>query len=283
MSSRRPGPGMPPGMPGLPPGVSPEMIQQMMSRMPAGKMPPGPMGQLPQQQQQAPTKERYNPLPEGPTSSKILKMHAGCPMPREAASLNAMLQKAQETPPPPEHEEELYQEMSKAVTLVFKSDRECDKHVTTRTAGLFNEEPELKDLSDKIDTLFKECTDLEAQLKTKAEELNNLSRVRWEKSIKAFGLNIQDRFYRIDGEKRCVQQIDLRCEDCQCAKDMRDVRQSLTRIIIGVDAMRRKENVTVEAPKEEQANGQETAGRGDVPGPNDGAPDKAPGEDADKS
>jgi hypothetical protein len=216
---------------------------------------------------------------------QILKAHSGCQMPREASTLNALLQKSQETPPSPGQEEALYASMAKSITLVFRSDHECEKHMGTRTAGLFNEEPELKDLSEKVDALFKECSELELQLKLKAEEYNRLSQERWEKSIKTFGLNVQERFYRIDNQKRIVQQIDLKCEDCQGIKLLRDARQELTRVLIGIEAEVRKEDVTVEPPKEEKADGGTEATADPGPGAGEksdeqpaGAPDGASGQ-----
>lgn len=282
MSGRR-GP-MPPGMGGLPPGLNPEMLKQLAGRMPPGMMPAmGGMPGMPGAAPQTPSKERYNPLPEGKGAMQVLKAHSGCQMPREAAQLNAMLQKSQEMPVAPGREDELYAAMSEAITLVFRSEHECEKNVSTRTAGLFNEEPELKDLSDKVDTLFKECEELEKTLKAKADEYNRLSQERWEKAVKLFGLNIQERFYRIDGEKRNIQQIDLRCDNCQSLKMLRNARQKLAGILIGIEAVNRGENVTIEPPKEEKVDGAEAAGHSDAPGPDADAADKAQGENAAQS
>lgn len=277
MSERR-GP-MPPGMGGLPPGLSPEMMKQMAGRLPPGMMQamggmPGAPGGVPQ----TPSKERYNPLPDGKGAMQVLKAHSGCQMPREAAQLNTMLQKTQEVQVPAGREDELYEAMSGAITLVFRSEHECERNVATRTAGLFNEEPELKDLSDKVDALFKECEELEKTLKAKADEFNRLSQERWEKAVKLFGLNTQERFYRIDPEKRYVQQVDLRCENCQSLKMIRNARQKLAGILLGIEAKNRGENVTIEPPKEEANGGTEEAGRGADPGECDRPADKAEGE-----
>jgi len=269
MSSRRPGP----GMPGLPPGVTPEMMQKMMRRMPPGGAPMGGMpGQAPQQ---APGKEQFNPLPDGKGAIQILKAHSGCLMPREAATLNALLTKAQEAPNTSLREGELDAAMAEAITLVFRSDRECEKQMATRTAGLFNEEPELKDLSEKIDILFKDLHELEDTIKRKAELFNSLSQQRWEKSIKAFGLNIQERFYRIDTVGRTVQQVDLKCETCQGIKMLKDARQKLAHILIAVQT--EATGAVVEPLKEKKIDGkEEVAGRGTDAGPGDRAPEGTP-------
>jgi hypothetical protein len=160
-------------MPGLPPGVTPEMMQKMMRRAPDAQGQP----------QQPPGKEQFNPLPDGKGAIQILKAHSGCQMPREAATLNALMTKAQEAPSGSSKEGELDAAIAEAITLVFRSDRECEKQMTIRTAGLFDEEPELKTLSEKIDMLSKELHELEDSLKTKAEEYNKLSQQRWEHSV----------------------------------------------------------------------------------------------------
>jgi len=260
--------------------MSPEMVKQL-----AGRMPPGAMGGMPgmpgmppgMAQQQTASKERFNPLPDGKGAMQVLKAHSGCQMPREASQLNTMLQKSQEIPVPPGHEDELYAAMSEAITLVFRSDHECEKHVATRTAGLFNEEPELKELSEKIETLFQECETLEKTLKAKADEYNKLSQERWEKSVKLFGLNIQERFYRIDGEKRNVQQVDLKCDSCQSMKMLRSARQKLAGILLGMEAKNRGENVVIETPEQEKNNGADGGNEGlDAQG--DGQPDRDTGQ-----
>jgi hypothetical protein len=260
MSSRRPGP----GMPGLPPGVTPEMMQKMMRKMPPGGM-PGMPGQPPQQ---APSKEQFNPLPDGKGAIQILKAHAGCQMPREAATLQALLTKTQEMPHAAAREAELDAAMAEAIALIFRSDRECEKQMSTRTAGLFNEEPELRDLSDKINILFKDLHEMEEALKAKAELYNSLSQQRWEKAVKLFGLNIQERFYRIDSEKKAVQQLDLKCENCQGIKLLKDARQKLAHILIAVET--EPHGVIVEPLKEEKTDGrEETAGCSADVGPSD--------------
>ena len=227
------------GMPGMPPGFDPAMMQKMAAGA-AGR--PAPGGEAPQ----APTKEKFNPLPDGKGAAQILKAHAGCQMPREAATLNTLLQKTQEMNIPPGYEEELYKAMSESIALVFRAESECGKHVSTRTAGLFNEDPELKDMSDKAEALFKECTALEMQLKEKADAYNQISTQRWQRSVKAFGLNIQERFYRVDPEGRAIQQVELKCEDCAAIKQLKDARQRLTHVLIGMDSVNRKEDVTIE-------------------------------------
>jgi hypothetical protein len=225
---------------------------------------------------QTASKERFNPLPDGKGAMQVLKAHSGFQMPREASQLNAMLQKSQEVSIAPGREDELYAAMSEAITLVFLSDHEFEKNLAARTAGLFDEEPELKDLSDKVETLFQECETLEKTLKEKADLYNKLSQERWEKSVKLFGLNIQERFYRIDGEKRNVQQVDLKCENCQSMKMLRSARQKLAGILLGIEAKNRGENVTIEQPKEEKVDGgaanaddgrgDDTKGDGPLPG-----------------
>lgn len=247
---------MPPGFPGMPPNMNPQMMQQLAARMRQGGgrpgMPPGmPPGMMPGQQ--APNKEQHNPLPEGRSALQILKAYSGCVMPREAATLNTLLTKAQETALTPAREKELYDSMAQAITLIFRSDHECEKQLATRTAGFFNEEPELKDLSDKLDTLDKELTELKATFDSKQAELNRLAQERWEKAIKLFGLNIQERFYRIDDEKRIIQQLDLRCENCNGVKLLRDARQELARVLLAIQGD--EQGVTVEAPKNEEVPG----------------------------
>ncbi len=267
MSSRRPGP----GMPGLPPGVTPEMMQKMMRQIPPGGMP---MGGMPAPQQ-APGKEQFNPLPDGKGAIQILKAHSGCLMPREAATLNALLTKAQEVPNTSLREGELDAAMAEAITLVFRSDRECEKQIATRTAGLFNEEPELKDLSEKIDVLFKELHEMEAAIKAKAEEFNSLSQQRWEKGVKLFGLNIQERFYRIDTAGRTIQQVDLKCETCQGIKMLKDARQKLAHTLIAIQT--EATGTVVEPLKEEKTDGrEEVAGCSTGAGPSDRAIEETP-------
>lgn len=269
MQNRRPGP----GMPGLPPGVTPEMMQKMMTRMPQSGMP----GQSPQAQ--TPGKERFNPLPDDTKGTvKILKAHSGCQMPREAATLNALMTKAQEVSTASTKETELDAALAEAITQVFRSDRECEKQLTARTAGLFDEDAELHLLSDKIDALFKELHELEETIKKKAEEFNTLSQQRWEKAIKAFGLNIQERFYKIDTVGRKIQQIDMKCEACQGIKLLKDARQKLAHILIAIDT--EAAGKTVEPLKEEKTDGrEETAGRSDNPGSDGGTPGETQGKD----
>ena len=248
---------MSPGFPGMPPGMNPQMMQQLAARMRQGGgrpgMPPGgmPPGMMPGQQM--PSKEQFNPLPEGRNALQILKANSGCVMPREAATLNTLLTKAQETTLTPTREKELYAAMAEAITLIFRSDHECEKQLATRTAGLFNEEPELKDLSDKLDTLDKELTELKATFDAKQAELNQLAQARWEKAIKLFGLNVQERFYRIDDEKRLIQQLDLRCENCNGVKLLRDARQELARVLLAIQGD--EQGVQIEAPKNEEVPG----------------------------
>lgn len=275
MSSRRP---MPPGMMpgGMPAGMTPAMMQQMMRQMPPGAMggmPGGPPGQP----QQPPSKERFNPLPEGKAAVQVLKAHSGCQMPREAATLNALLSKAQEVRLSAEKETELDVAMAESITLVFRSDRECDKQMTTRTAGLFDEEEELKDLSDKIDSGLKELQEMETALKAKAEEYNAMQQQRWEKSIKLFGLNVQERFYRIEPVERKVVQVDLKCDSCQGIKMLRDARQKLTRILMSIEVEAKGGTLEPEEKTDGGAKEVETGHSAD-PGPSDRTPDPTPGE-----
>jgi hypothetical protein len=224
-----------PNMSGMPPGFNPAMAQQMRRNAVPTESPSGP-----------PSKEQFNPLPDGKGAVQVLKAHAGCQMPREAATLNALMQKTQEVDVPPGHENDLYVAMSESIALVFRAESECSKHVSTRTAGLFNEDPEMKDMSDKCEALFNECTSLEEQLKAKVNEYNTISTKRWERAIKAFGLNVQERFYRVDAPGRAVQQIELKCDECQAIKQLKDARQRLTRVLMSIDATNRKEAVTFE-------------------------------------
>jgi len=261
-------------MPGLPPGVTPEMMQKMMARMPQGGM-PGMQGQLPQQPQ-APGKERFNPLPDDTKGTiKIMKAHSGCQMPREAATLNALMTKAQEVSTASSKETELDAALAEAITQVFRSDRECEKQLATRTAGLFDEDPELHLLSDKIDALYKELHDLEDTLKTKADEFNALSQQRWEKAVKAFGLNIQDRFYKIDTVGRKILQLDMKCDNCQGIKLLKEARQKLAHVLISIQT--ESEGKAVEPLKEEKTDdGKETAGCSAGAGPSDRPPEGTP-------
>lgn len=273
-----------PGFPGMPPGMNPQMMQQLAARMqqrggrpgmPQG-MPPGMMpGMMPGGPPQAANKEQYNPLPDGKGAMQILKAHAGCVMPREAASLNALLSKSQEIILAPGREKELYEAMAKAITLIFRSDHECERQLATRTAGLFNEEPELKELSDKIIALDAELTEMKRVFDEKRDELNKLAEKRWESSVKLFGLNIQERFYRIDEEARKIEQLDLRCDSCNGVQMLREARQDLARILLAIEGD--AQGVKVEAPANEEV-------PGGFPPPNqektDGADSRDEGHDA---
>lgn len=216
----------------LPPsGVTPEMIQKVAQRL--GMRQPG------QAPQAGPgNKEQFNPLPEGRGSIQVLKAHSNCPVPQEAATLNALLSKAQETPAGTDKDAELDAAIAEAVTLVLRSDRECERQISTRTAGLFNEEPELKGLTDKLEILYREIKEMESSIKAKADEFNTLSKQRWERSVKTFGLNPQERFYRIENDNRRIVQLDLKCDACQSGKLLRDARQKLVKALMtpGVEA-----------------------------------------------
>jgi hypothetical protein len=178
------------------------------------------------------------------------------------------MSKAQEVSTTSPKETELDVALAEAITQVFRSDRECEKQLATRTAGLFDEDPELHLLSDKIDTLYKELHALEDTLKAKAEEFNTLSQQRWEKAVKAFGLNIQDRFYKIDTVGRKILQLDMKCDNCQGIKLLREARQKLAHVLISIQT--ENEGKTVEPLKEEKADGkEEAAGCGAGIGPSD--------------
>lgn len=227
----------------------PNMTPAMMRQLQQGRGIPS-VG-TPTQQAAPQSNENFNPLPEGKGGLQVLKSQANCPMSREAATLNALLQKTQETVIEPGHEETLYTAMSEAVALVLRADLECAKSMSTRTAGLFNEEPALKDLSDKAEGLFAKCVALETELKATAEEYNAVSQERWEKSVNAFGLNIQERFYRIDNTKRAIVQVELKCPECTALTKLRDARQKLAAALLAINAETRKEDVKIETPESE--------------------------------
>jgi hypothetical protein len=49
-----------------------------------------------------------------------------------------------------------------------------------------------------------------------------------------FGLNTQERFYRIDSDGRKIIQVDLKCYTCQGIKMLKEARQKLAHILIAI-------------------------------------------------
>lgn len=206
------------GLPMMPPPgtIPPQVLDQMNAQAQA-------------QAQDDPKQDRsqFNPLPPGPQGIKILRGLVNCELSEDAKHLHDLMNKIMEMPMEEEGEHDLIEALALAIARSFRAEKMCPQHKSTRTAAIFNEDPELAKLHEKLHTVEATINDLNTKLGDSIRELHELTAKRWGLTVEKFGLNPQLRSYQIDEVAGKVEQVDLKCSECKGRTMVRKTRQEI--------------------------------------------------------
>jgi hypothetical protein len=218
---------LPPGVVAVQPGQTP----------PPGAIPipmGNPMGGARGPGQPPVTREKTNPIPEGDEGIELVRRYADCPIPMEANKINHMLQSIIKTPPTDDtHVEET---IARGLAAAMRATRYCTQNVKTRIAGSFVDDPQLKELHDKIQEEQKTMDSLNTQMNECVLRGNALLTERWNKAVRAFGLSPEKYSYRVNEGAGTIEQVDLNCAECKGSTIIRKARQDVAESLVRTDS-----------------------------------------------
>lgn len=223
-----------------------------------GKLPPGvvvthgdqpaPEGATPlNPQPHLPPKSQNNPLPEGDEGLKILRLYSGCPIPDEATKLNRIMQ-AMLHSSGSEEESFLEEPLAKGLLASIRASKYCGKSKKIRTACTFDGDPQLLELHNAVKKELALAESLDKQLAECIDRAKSLHAERWEKAVKAFGLNPDKYLYQIDEDTGKIEQVDLDCTSCKGAVTIRKTRQELAEALLKLEQPKKEDQPTVADP-----------------------------------
>jgi len=179
------------------------------------------MTQQPQENQ--PSLERINPISKSEEGLQVLRNTKECPIPKEAAHLNLLVQKIAKQ----DTQTEQMLILAEGISVVLQADHFCHHQMKSRIAVTFERDDSLMQQHKEVKTLTEKAHQLQRELDETAHKLNNALRTRWEYAVKNFGLNPAKNLYYVDEEKGEIQDVTLDCLSCKGATRMRKTRQKL--------------------------------------------------------
>ena len=227
-------------------------------------MPPGmrPMGMMPPPQREnkaaPPNKAKHNPLPPGPHGLRIMQGFAKCQVLEDSDLLNRLIEQLLDLEDDEEFTE-ITEEAGKAIAVILKSDRSCDKHVKARLAVRFEDDDELLAAHTGLKDAERDVERLQQETAEAIHRMKSLENQRWDLAIKKFGLNPETYFYEIDEEEGTITQKDLDCNSCKGRTIVRKTRQHIAQQVLDI-GKRKAEEAKNDGPTE--GNGASTSERG---------------------
>ncbi len=176
-----------------------------------------------QPKENPPSLERINPIVKSEEGLQVLRNTKDCPIPKEAAHLNFLVQKIAKQ----DTETNQLSILAEGISVVLQADHFCHHQMKSRVAVDLERDPTLAGLHKDIKTLTDEAQQLQLNLDKTAHRLNDALRMRWDHAVKNFGLNPEKNLYYIDEEKGEIQDITLDCLSCKGATRIRKTRQKL--------------------------------------------------------
>jgi len=220
---------------------APQPLPMMPPQMPFGEMPqrpPMPPGEQPPADK---SRARYNPLPMGPQGLKILRGLSDCELSVEGGRLGELVDKLLAMPEE-DLDDEVFELVGKATARSMRADTLCSRHLAVRTAAIFEEDDELQ----KVNAELKEANDTVQRLQVEITEalrrVGELTAERWGLSVEKFGLNPDQRSYRINEEKGVVEQVDFRCNECKARTIVRKTRQEIAERLLRIEGKKREDS-----------------------------------------
>jgi len=174
-------------------------------------------------EEKGPSLERINPISKSEEGLKTLRTTKDCPIPKEAAHLNFLVQKIAQQ----DTETNQMLLLAEGISVVLQADHFCHKQMKSRIAVTFDRDDVLSKHHADVKTLMEKAQQLQTDLNETAQKLNDTLRQRWEYAVKSFGLNPVKNLYYIDEEKGEIQDVTLDCLSCKGATRIRKTRQKL--------------------------------------------------------
>jgi len=228
-----PFPGAPPqrlGGPGvIPPGAHPGMMP------PPGQM-PMPSG-VPDNRINI-IRAQMNPIPQGDEGLKLLRALSGCPLASYAEDLNKLVGEILSTKV--EDEEELLNKVGVAIASVLRGDHACADNVEIRTAGIISEDDDLAAVSTKLKAAEKKVEKLQEELDTAIQEMQSLTKERWNTAVKKYGLNPEERLYQLDEDADKINMVSVDCDNCSTMKKVDNCKKDIAALLLRQPSIQKK-------------------------------------------
>lgn len=166
-----------------------------------------------------PSKASVNPIAEGDDGLRTLREHAECDIPAASKKLNEHVQLLLNT----EGEHPTVElALGQGIFTGLRMAQHCKTHVHARTAVNFKSDEKLTEMTEQIKEAEIKGIALQEEMKMLMVSTQKLLSERWNYSVKAFGLNIETNFYRIDEDKDIIEELELRCDNCTAGKDINE-------------------------------------------------------------
>jgi len=162
-----------------------------------------------------------NPIAEGTDGLRVLRERSECDIPKESKALNESVQKVIALDGAHPNAEK---ELGKAIFEGLKMAKHCEKNIHSRTVVKFMEDETLKNVTEEIHAAEVEGIALQKQLMSVVEKAQKLLSDRWSYSVKNFGLDPENRFYRVNEVDNTIEEVELRCDQCTAGKEMTQAR-----------------------------------------------------------
>jgi len=241
-----------------PQNLPPELVRQIQENLKQGKpLPPGvisvPAGQAPPpgviptgitaqampgamhepgvgHDQRAQARLQQNPLPEGPEGMQILRSLSDCPIPAEAQKLQAQMKvliSSEST-----DDELIERTLMKGLVTSLRADRYCQKQLRTRTVCIFDQDEKLQKLHEDVNRETELLEELQQQIRQCTERGKQALLDRWNYAVKTYGLAPERFAYRINEEDGTIELLELKCESCKGATNIRKARQETAELVL---------------------------------------------------
>lgn len=197
---------LPEGVVAVPPGQTPPKGAIRVNGPPSSMAPLG-----------LPNKTPLNPIAGGSDGLRTLREYSECDVPQESKALNEKVQQVitlDGAHPVAENA------LGKAIFAGLKMAKHCETNLHVRTAVRFEDDETLKTLSEEIHTAEVEGMALQKQMQSLMEKAQRLLTDRWDYSVKNYGLDPENRFYRVNEEEKTIEELELRCDTCTAGKEM---------------------------------------------------------------
>lgn len=233
------------------PKIPPELMKQLMQGgfpMPPGmQMPPGMAPPAQRGAPKAPDRRQHNPLPPGQSALRTMKAFAQCPIMEDSDILNKMIEQLLDLEDV-EGFTGLTEEAGQAIAIILRSDRTCNRHLSTRVAVKFEDNEELNKTHEDLLAAQKNVERLQKETSDAIQLMQQLVRKRWETAVKNFGLDPEAHFYSIDETVGNIKQMDLKCEECEERTTIRNKRQAVAQRVLELGKLKAEKEKEHDGP-----------------------------------
>jgi len=179
----------------------------------SGQLPPQMMG-----------KSQLNPVAEGMDGIKTMRAASECNLKEETEKLNRQLQplllKGIDN-------EDVDAALGKGLVTGLKMNTHCRTHLKKRTVVTFEDDDELRNLTQEIKKSEKRALELQKQLQDEVNKVGPLLEERWNYSVKHYGLDPEKNFYCILDDDGIIEEVELQCHHCKAGETIAAATETL--------------------------------------------------------